>query len=210
MLQTGLRKVYLHGSLGKEFGEFFELQVESCTEAIRLLEANFPNKFANKVREGEFHVIRGSMEDGKFLSEDTVQMNLGKADLHIVPVVAGSKSGAMKVITGIALIALSFAMPGIGFAALMAGASAGTAGAIAASGSVIMSLGISMALSGVASMLAPKVKNYGDRETPDERASFISNGPVNASEQGGPVPIVYGRIRVGSVVIASSVSTEQL
>ena len=36
------------------------------------------------------------------------------------------------------------------------------------------------------------------------------NGPTNTAEQGGPIPIVYGRMRVGSALVSSSVSTDQV
>jgi predicted phage tail protein len=40
--------------------------------------------------------------------------------------------------------------------------------------------------------------------------SFLFNGAVNTVEQGGPVPLVYGRAMVGSTVISSELLTADI
>ena len=69
-----------------------------------------------------------------------------------------------------------------------------------------------MLLGGVAQLLAPDVDS-GDPQTyekPEAKASFLFNGPVNTAEQGGPVPLVYGRVITGSHVVSSGLSTEKI
>jgi predicted phage tail protein len=44
----------------------------------------------------------------------------------------------------------------------------------------------------------------------DNRASYIYNGAVNLTAQGNPVPLCYGRMRVGSVVVSAGVSTTDI
>ncbi len=210
MIATNLRKVYLHGSLGDKFGKEFSLAVNSAPEAVRLLNANFSG-FVEEVRKGEFRVIRGNRDRVFYLDEDTFHVGLGSSELHIVPVPVGSKkSGLTKIIIGVALIGLSFA-----FAPAIVGALGPTLGmGTSIVGGVtygnIAMMGVSMAIGGLAQMMTPKVKSYDTNNTPDQRSSFISNGPVNSTEQGVPVPLVYGRMRVGSVLVASSITTEQL
>ena len=95
------------------------------------------------------------------------------------------------------------------------GASVGT-GAILGSITYgnIASVGLMMALTGVSQLISPTPQAsqaaYTNMERPEARTSFIYGGPVNTSEQGGPIPILYGRMRIGSTLVAASVSTDQI
>lgn len=44
----------------------------------------------------------------------------------------------------------------------------------------------------------------------DQEKSYMFNGALNSNEQGGPVPLVYGHTRVGSVVISSAITNEEM
>ena len=78
----------------------------------------------------------------------------------------------------------------------------------------IASVGLMMTLSGVSQLISPTPQAsqaaYTNMERPAARTSFIYGGPVNTSEQGGPIPILYGRMRIGSTLVAASVSTDQI
>lgn len=52
--------------------------------------------------------------------------------------------------------------------------------------------------------------SYADREKPEERPSFLFDGPTNTSTQGLPVPLVYGRMRAGSMVVSSGIAAEDI
>ena len=43
-----------------------------------------------------------------------------------------------------------------------------------------------------------------------ETKSYLFSGPVNTAAQGVPIPIGYGRLRVGSTVISASLRNQQL
>ena len=70
---------------------------------------------------------------------------------------------------------------------------------------IAINIAISMALSAIAQSLAskPDSSNGNAPDTP----SFIFNGPVNVTSQGGPVPVAYGTCLVGSTVIAADLKT---
>lgn len=51
---------------------------------------------------------------------------------------------------------------------------------------------------------------FADRDRPDQRPSFIFRGPTNVIEQGTPVPLVYGKMRTGSVVVSAGIISEEL
>jgi predicted phage tail protein len=56
----------------------------------------------------------------------------------------------------------------------------------------------------------PQTDSYSDRERPGERPSFLFDGPTNTSTQGLPVPLIYGRMRVGSIVVSADLSADDI
>ncbi|PZR92244.1 MAG: hypothetical protein DI537_13735 [Stutzerimonas stutzeri] len=202
-----MRKVHLHGALGKKYGKTFELEVRTAGEAIRALSANFP-KFLKDLREGSWHIVRGkSVDKGLDLGKDDIStFNLGQGDLHIVPVVAGSKrAGLLKVVLGAVLIGAAFV--------LTAGAAAGLAAPImqggllgGITGTQLALFGAAMALAGVSALLTPEEKKKEDTDD----SSFTMTGPGNTTDQGVPVPLVYGEVITGGVLISGGYDVERI
>ena len=77
-------------------------------------------------------------------------------------------------------------------------------------GTAISALGGALVLSGVSEMLFPLPKFDDFDSEGDPRLSFSFNGIQQTNRAGTPVPIVYGEIFTGSVVISASVDTEQV
>lgn len=200
-----LRKIHLHGELGELHGELFELAVDTASEAVRALCMQFPD-LEQKIRAGKFHVIRGDADEGMDLDlDECAGLRLGAADLHIVPVIAGSagsnrKGGILKIVLGIALIGAAFFFSGGAFGAAIGGG--GMLGNITY-GQLAL-LGVAMTVAGISTMLTPEEED----EKKDE--SFLLSGPGNNYEQGAPVPVVYGEIITGSVLISGGIDVEQL
>ena len=71
-------------------------------------------------------------------------------------------------------------------------------------------IGASLALTGVSEMLFPLPKPVDFSSEQDPRLSFQFSGIQNTSRAGTPVPIVYGEIFTGSVVISGGIDTEQV
>ncbi|NBT50306.1 MAG: tail assembly protein, partial [Marivivens sp.] len=92
---------------------------------------------------------------------DDLTLPLGKNDLILTPVIAGSGGGAGKIIAGVALVAAAVFIPGaqvLGFAGVNA-ALAGTTGAIVAGvGTAVGAIGAGLVLGGVAEMISPQPK----------------------------------------------------
>lgn len=183
-----LRNIHLHGNLGKRFGKTFEIDVDTAAEAVRALVTQLPG-LTEEIRKGEFHLVRGDIDDGMEIDLDTyAKFRLGNADLHIVPAIQGSqKGGAKKAIMGTVLLGLSVIVPGV---ATIAGPMA-----------------VSMITSGVSAMLAGQQKD--DDKDSKKNQSYIMNGPGNAYVQGSPIPIVYGEVITGGVLISGGVDIEQ-
>lgn len=205
------RTVHLHGSLGERFGGPYTFRAKSIRQIGSALAVNLPG-FRQAVADGQFRVVRGPLDGAADIDGDELDIGLGAtAEVHVVPVVAGAIRGIGKVLAGAALIggALLFA-PAAGLGASVFGSGTWLGGITY--GNILMT-GVAIGLGGVAQMLSPQigVGDYGDRETPDQRSSFLIRGPTNTTEQGQPIPLVFGRdVIVGSVVISSGIATEAI
>lgn len=76
--------------------------------------------------------------------------------------------------------------------------------------SIVVNLAVSFAIGLVSQMLAPSPTTSEGSARPDENPSFLFNGAVNVVEQGYPVPLVYGKHMVGSVVVSAGISVEDI
>lgn len=198
-----LRKVFLHGALGEQFGVEHRLDIDTAAEAVRAFCVNIP-EFMGVIREGSYHLVRGvDLETGISLDERmALAYRLGNGDLHIAPCVEGSKNGGgLKAVLGVALIGIAFVFSG-GAVAGLAGAVPGLGGAISW-GNVAM-FGAVLAISGVAQMLSPEKKEEKSQD------SFLMNGPGNAYEQGLPIPLVYGEVITGGLLVSGDMDIEEI
>ena len=68
-----------------------------------------------------------------------------------------------------------------------------------AAGLALLSAGASVLLS-----KPPKFDDFREIEEGKKKVSYLFDGPTNAANEGGPVPVGYGRLIVGSQVIQTS------
>lgn len=194
-----LRKVKLYGKLAKFVGKrVLEADVATAAEAVRFLLANWPD-LERHMADQHYRVSLGDYD----LGEDELHDPAGKQPIKIVPVVAGA--GAVgRIIAGVALVALSLVSFGAGaFAGL------GVAGAFGSS--IMFGLGTSLVLGGIAQLLTPTPKlSVGPDSETDPRKNYSFSSIQNTSRQGTPVPIVYGEMIVGSVVISVGLDIDQV
>lgn len=190
-----MRKVHLYGALGTKFGRSHSFDIDTIADAISALRANFPT-FFDALRNGHFRVVVGkTQKNGMELDEAMLPgFKLGSQDLHIVPVIKGSKRGGLgKIIAGIALIGLS--------AITMGGAlGVGLFGTTTSISSMMGSIGTAMLISGVASFIAPEQKSE------ETEQSFTMTGPQVTTREGGIIPIVYGEVITGGTMINGAIS----
>jgi len=206
-----IRTVHLHGALALKFGSKHRFDVETPIEAVAALGVNFKG-FKQEIRQGQYHIYRGEKKDDNIASKMALELPLGKRcmDIHIVPYVtgAGGRGGILKMILGAVLIvtALAFTLPGV------IGAGGGLSGLSTALGTStgflgitygnILATGVSLFLTGIAQMLAP-APVVNTAAPSDKRDSYLFNGPVNTSQEGSVLPVAYGRILVGSVIMST-------
>lgn len=214
------RVIKIYGKLAKHVGQrSFKAAVKTPAEAIRFLLANFPT-------------LRGVMSEGDYkLSVGRSQLDIGEHPEHlhypsasfepirIVPVVAGAGGGGTgKILAGIGLIAISFLLPGAGLFGTTSvfGVTAAQGGAVLAGlGTAASAIGLSLVVGGVSQLLTPTpqlgaANARGIDEVTDPRRSFSFSGIQNVSRQGIPVPIIYGEVFTGSVVISAGINVEEI
>jgi len=197
-----LRKLKLYGELAKFIGhKEFEVQVHNLPQAISFLVNNFPE--VEKYMTPKLYQVKiGNYE----INEDELDYPIGQQDIHIVPVISGAGGGFGRFLTGALLIGASFMFPGAGLFGTTSflGAAAGT-GIGTAIGTGLSAIGAGLVIGGIGEMLFPTQQpTFED----NPQISFNFSGTQNTARAGTPVPIVYGEIFTGSVVISGDVDTE--
>lgn len=130
----------------------------------------------------------------KYFSTETIREDVSEPlkngdTIHFTPVIGGSGGGGFQVVLGAVLTVV--------------GAMTSWAG-----GTMLMGMGIAMMAGGVATLLTktPTADNPQRNEVEKKQSTSFSN-LQNLVAQGRPVPLAYGRIRVGSLVIGKGLET---
>lgn len=193
--------VYLYGALGRKFGHRWKLDVNSPGEAVRALIANRPDFKTYLLQHSEpgYQVCIGS---DPIPNAEGLGYPVGRQAIKIIPVVSGSaKSPWIAILIGAVIIAAAVLAGPAGFMAVpfLSGIQAVLLG----------SIGASLVMAGISTLLAGTPKSVAPTEAPQNKPSELFSGPVNTTQQGHPVPIGYGRLRVGSAVISAGIVTEE-
>jgi predicted phage tail protein len=192
-----LRRIKLYGRLAKFIGfRVLEADVSSAAEAVRFLIANWPELEAHMA--DQHYKVSLNTRD---LSLEELHDPAGEQDISIAPVIVGAGSVG-RILAGVALIALAF-IPGVGTVA--------ATGAMSAFGTALFGVGASLVLGGLAQIIAPTpVTQLGPDKNDDPKKSYSFSGIQNTSRAGVPVPIIFGEVFTGSVVISASIDVDQL
>ncbi|HBA5262390.1 TPA: tail assembly protein [Escherichia coli] len=186
-----MARICLYGDL-QRFGRRIDLRVKTGAEAILALATQLP-AFRQKLNEGWYQVRISGRDAGE--NELSARLNEPLANgavIHIVPRLAGAKSGGIfQAVLGAALIATAIWMPGLSIVA----------------SNLMFSLGAGMVLGGVAQMLAPKAKTPKVSATDNGKQNTYFSSLDNMVAQGNVLPVLYGEMRVGSRVASQEIST---
>ena len=201
-----LKKVKLYGELADFVGhKEFDAVINSTADAIKFLLSNFP-QLEGYMNDRHYQVIVNDYDIG----EEELHHPIGSEGVSIVPVISGAGGNFGKILLGGALIALSFGVGGV-FASPLAFGAKGFGFAAAGLGAkAAFGIGAGLLLSGVSDMLFPVPKLPDFNSEQDPRISFNFSGTQQTTRAGTPVPLVYGEIFTGSVVISGAVDTEQV
>lgn len=185
--------IKLSGSLAKMFGRAHQRLISTPREVFRALSVTVPGfeKYLNtsKARGLTYTVMVGKRN----ISESDLDFPNAGQEIRIVPVIIGSKrAGVLQTILGAVLVAVSVWMPGVSIA----------------TSNMMFAAGASMALGGVAQMLSPQPGGLASKQDADNKASYAFGGVTNTTAQGNPVPLLYGRRRIGGAIISAGIFTE--
>jgi len=153
------------------------------------------------------------------------RLNRDDTEFYVVPFfIGGGGSGMGMIIIGIALVALVIVTGGTAAAPLAMGmtsmGSVGVAvGTVSTLGTIagmsvagmLMQMGVGMIISGIMTMMMkpPKLAVEGAQTTDSEARSDnkIFQGLQNTTNSNVPVPIIYGRTRIGGQFVSGEIRT---
>ena len=203
-----LRKVKLYGPLADfvvERGgqETMEADISTPAEAVRFLVANWP-QLQGHMAEQYYKISTGDVE----LEQEELHYPASN-EVKIIPVIGGAGGNTGRIILGAAIIATVFATGGASFS-MASGMSFGwgTAAKYAWVAKSLTMVGASLVAGGIAGMLTPVPKKPEFEQDP--KLSYSFGGVQNTTRAGTPVPIIYGEIFTGSVIISAAIDTEQV
>lgn len=185
-----IKRIKLSGSLGRRFGVFHELAVESYPEAIRALSVTlegFKDYMQSEVGSRMRYAV---FVDGKNVGQHDEKAWQCAKEIRIIPIPTGSKSGGLfQVVLGAVIMATAFFTGGASLAAM---------GWIATSAFM---MGGSMVLGGVMQMISPQQGGVmRESQGAENKPSYAFGGAVNTTAAGYPIPIPYGYRTVGGAV----------
>ncbi|MDS0070025.1 tail assembly protein [Enterobacter hormaechei] len=190
--------IKLSGSLASLFGREHQRLIGPTREAFRALSATIPGfeKFMNtsNTRGMTFAVF----VDKKNVTKDDLDFPNGGRPIRIVPVIMGSKrAGVLQTILGAVLVVVG-----------VLGSTIGQAWGGGVWGPAAWKIGAAMMVGGVAQMLSPQPPGLASKQSADNRASYAFGGVTNTAAQGNPVPLLYGRRRIGGAIISAGIYVE--
>lgn len=187
---AGMTVIKLSGSLAQKFGRKHFKQIDSGTsrevfKALSCTVDGFEHEIKRLASLGmRFVVFRNRVNVG----ESDLDLG-GTREIRIVPVVEGSKrAGVLQTVVGVALLAISYALP---FTA-----------------PYLTPAGIGLIAGGVIQMLSPQASGLKQSADPANAPSYAFGSAKNTTASGNPVPICIGDRRWGGMIISASIYAE--
>lgn len=188
--------IRLYGLLGKKFGRVHRMAVTNAADAVRALGSQLRG-FDAYMTQSKDNGVAYSVFYGKrnLTADDLFDAHAGD-EIRIAPIVIGSKKGGVfNIILGAVLIVVG------SLVALY------VPGGLAL-GQALFNTGLAMMLGGVVQLLTPTPKGSSSKDRPENTPSYGFNGPINTQAQGHPVPVLYGRLIVGSAVLSAGIDVQ--
>ena len=182
--------VKFYGYLRKFGNDFKLVDVANSSEALNALYCQI-NGLRKAIQTHRFFKVKlGKLYFTMPTIKDDVLQEMSDGDvLHVIPIIGGS-GGKVQFIVGAVLAVVGYAFSWTGVSTALIG------------------MGAALMAGGVAQMLAktPSADNPNRNETEKKQSTSFSN-LQNLVAQGRPVPLAYGRILVGSLIIGKGVET---
>lgn len=196
-MQEVMSRIELGGVLGKTFGKVHYRLISRVSEAGVALAKTIPGfeqfMISSQRRGLTYSVFKGKRNIG----EDDLGFPVTGDVIRIVPIIIGSKkAGVLQTILGAVLVVVGVA---VGYF---------SAGTLSAAGYGVAQFGAAMMVGGVVQMLSPQPTGLASKQSADNRASYAFGGVTNTAAQGYPVPLLYGRRRIGGAIISAGIYVE--
>ena len=225
-----MTNITLHGEIAEYVGrENWNLKVNSIKEAMRAIQVLSKGKLLKYLigaAEGsvEYKILVNKREmmmaedlslerPESIFNSELVMTNEKLETLDIVPIIKGAGGGSgnnttkgvLALVLAVVLIATGvFAPAGFGIG-LGATASATLATALVAAGIGLAVTGVTLLM-----MSPPKFDDFRKIDGGGGKPSYLFDGPSNVLGEGGPVPVGYGRMKIGSQVVEISMNNVEL
>ena len=184
-----LKTIKLHGILGKKFGKFFKLDVQTAREATHAIACQ-NKEFKRFMLESDKLGLKFAVFLGrKNITENDIDNVTDTDVIHIVPRIVGSGGSSfnwLQVVAGAVLIGVGVVM---GFNPALIGAGAG------------------LLMGGVAGLLMPTV-GMSNQDPDGNKANKGFGSAVTTVSQGNPVPILYGEREIGGFYASGGIYAE--
>ena len=184
-----LKKIKVYGKLRQFLGKsYFQAAVKSPQQAMSFLMANFEG-LQKHMNDQLYKVKMGGTE----ITEDYLSMS-GQGDIQIIPVATGAAPIFIGAAVGATILGSTLLATVVSTA--------------------LTTIGTSMVIGGITELIAPQnptqnVSSVSDID-PRMRGSYSFSGIQNVSSSGVPVPIIYGLVFSGSILISSGTDTAQI
>lgn len=177
-------KAVFHGELANQFGSDHTFTASTVYLLTQGLILQLGDAYKKYIADGKWIIsVAGQEIDPQQVHQkfDT------SAEVHFQPAVEG-ESNVAKIIVGAVLIVVG----------------------IVTGNPFLIKVGALVALQGVAGILAKK-PSLPNQNTSDQNPNYFFNGGTNTEVEGGPVPLVYGRVqRAGSTLISQGITIGQV
>ena len=188
--EQGLRKIKVYGRLAELVGWHVNYaDVKNMKDVYKYLVCNYP-EIEPHLQQNMYRItvnndVVKTKEDLDVVSEGEIRM---------IPIVSG------------AWFFLAAAFIGAG-----AGAAASSIAIVATIGTALVTYGVSLAVTGVTNMLfpqqQPQVGDFSGLSETDARVNYSFSGIQNVSRSGVCIPLIYGEVFTGSIVVSSGTDT---
>lgn len=198
-----MTNVIIHGELGKVFGVNHTFKLEKLMDVVKALNANnsgFKEHILSLFYKGvHYNMVNLEKPNQKWDSIEEYSKEEAPDEIHLVPEIAGA-----------GLVAAA-----VGAVAAVAGVVGGIVAAVSLSavGGFLLNLAVGLLIQGIMTLLFPvelPKTSAQTVETKIDTSSYIFTNLQNNAIQGFPIPLVYGEMRIGSNIIATNVTSEDL
>lgn len=196
-MQEVMTRIELSGPLDKRFGKIHHRLISCTHEAGEALAKTIPGFEKFMITSEERGLTYAVFKGDKNIGVDDLGFPVTGEVIRIIPVIIGSKkAGALQTILGAVLVVVGVI---VGYA---------SGGTLSAVGYGAAKFGAAMMLGGVVQMLSPQPAGLARKESADNKASYAFGGVTNTASQGYPVPLLYGKRRIGGAIISAGIYVE--